>query len=401
MLRMREALERLEGTPRRPLAVMDLPGDEHPSRDFQTRDFSSPPCPIDLSIFEPAPLLAIAPPAACIVEMALAAPDFEFEPARAEELPLPPVAVEAPFDVAPPTADVESPAPETMHATECPQNSEASPMHELVAESELTPEQLIEECLAGAPAEPAWNLIEREITERERLVVGPAETAPPPQKNSSNTDTPAVAPRSDEYRELRDNILRQLPRAGPLAIALVSAEPNREHVLLAARLTLLLAEESVGDVLAIDADSAPSELACHLDFATRPSMALDPIGKARLPLVSLSELLQNGRSVEDAALATPTRNVWVIPGSPSEGDGTLAIDPLFMNHCKRRYSHVVIAADTANSPITIPLARQCDAAYLVVDLGRSDRQASLDAIVRLKRGGVVVRGCIVTGAPAA
>ncbi len=85
----------------------------------------------------------------------------------------------------------------------------------------------------------------------------------------------------------------------------------------------------------------------------------------------------------------------VLAGPTAVGKGTVA------GYIREHYPQVLLSVGSIESRTAIPLARQCDAAYLVVDLGRTGRQAALEALARLELGGVRVLGCVLTGAPAA
>jgi hypothetical protein len=150
-------------------------------------------------------------------------------------------------------------------------------------------------------------------------------------------------------------------------------------------------------VLLLDAGFSQPQLIDLLGRADSEDKSPSPCD----PAATLAHFLRKERDITDVAVRTRTSNLWVAPSDVRQGREPLYVDPLVINRCRQRFSVVLVSADTEHSPAAIPLARQCDAAYLVVDLGRTDRQTSFDAMARLERGGVPVLGCIATGAPAA
>jgi hypothetical protein len=79
------------------------------------------------------------------------------------------------------------------------------------------------------------------------------------------------------------------------------------------------------------------------------------------------------------------------------GETAKSTDSATIARCKRRYRVVLVDGGQVDQPLSVALARQCDAVWLIVELGRTMRDRAVIAAAQLAAQGVKLAGTIVVG----
>lgn len=192
---------------------------------------------------------------------------------------------------------------------------------------------------------------------------------------------------SDAIRQVRDRILDQLREREVRVIALARAGRAGEDSAVAVELAQAFVGFSPGEVLVVDAGSHGAgwdvKLGCGHGAGTEEAL----LGLESLPSV---------------ARPTTWPGLRAIPAGSRRHDVQFArSDDIerFLSQCRAHYGTVVIDLGHVDATHVVPVARRCDAAYLVVRLGETERARARAALDQLQDAGVQTLGCILASAP--
>ncbi|MCA9248626.1 MAG: hypothetical protein KDA42_15985, partial [Planctomycetales bacterium] len=187
--------------------------------------------------------------------------------------------------------------------------------------------------------------------------------------------------------ELRDQITADLKSGQARTIALVAVEGSANRSGTVARLAQSFARLGHGSVLAVDATFGSSQLASDLGAKSTPGLAewLDRTGNAHAePLRPAATCFAGVEFLGSGVGANPNLAL---------GDARWL---QFDSACRASHRWTLIDAGEA-SAVGATYASLCDAAYLLVCLQETPRQAAVAAIARLREAGVCLHGCLVIG----
>jgi hypothetical protein len=166
-----------------------------------------------------------------------------------------------------------------------------------------------------------------------------------------------------EFRGLRDNVLSQLPDA-PAALLFAAADDETDVADVVLKLSQSLAQLRQGEVAIV--------CSTRLRDAYRASNDYGELQQAIVPSFQRQHRV-------------PT----VLIDAKDAGDRMVA-------DLKRRCRWVLFAADAATARRWSPL---CEATYVVVGLGNTDRRAAVQTVASLELAGGLVLGCVLTDVP--
>lgn len=188
-----------------------------------------------------------------------------------------------------------------------------------------------------------------------------------------------------QMRRFTDKIVGEFPpdMGGSLFFSGVASGGHVADV--AAQLARQLTERRESDVLLIDADAGRKVLSQR--FAASAECGL---GEA------LQETLDAGKLVVASAIA----RLHFLPfGAASLSRRTTpwsAVQSMVAD-LRRNYRYVIFAGGTTHDVLSEALGRFCDGTYLLVPLGRAERDESSQAARRLTASGARLLGAVVTG----
>lgn len=163
-----------------------------------------------------------------------------------------------------------------------------------------------------------------------------------------------------------------------------SAEPERQLSEVLVHLGTLLAQRERGDILLVDGFSDASYLSNLFERAGDDGF-VD---------------LANGRNTwREFILPTSTPGLKLLPSGPGKVDDREAAGRVVSKltaEFKKPFRFTLIDAGPANEAFAKMAGRCCDAAYLVVQLGKTNTEQARQALGELHRNGSRVLGCVVT-----
>jgi Mrp family chromosome partitioning ATPase len=191
--------------------------------------------------------------------------------------------------------------------------------------------------------------------------------------------------RSQPLVELADRLRRDMEQAGAKTLIFVgvgAASATCEILLYAA--TLLAEEKRRGKVLLVDADLARGALSESLEY-----------GQER----GLTELLRDDNFFADACRPTAAERLSFLPLGLQRHADLSTVSPRLAQVLERfiaDFSCVLIDGGRTGDLSVNALARQVDAAYLVVQLGTVETNKAQAALAEFRAAGARVLGCIAT-----
>lgn len=267
-----------------------------------------------------------------------------------------------------PVEYVEASSSYDAHYTEAPELTESVEMPAVAALAVV--EELVDEAL-GTTAQP------------EAAEVAPA--AAEPRKESAPHYFKPIAV-SGDVAQVRDVVLRQLAAKETRVIGLAHADRAGEASAVAAELAKAMVGFLPGEVLVVDAKNQGEGWS-------------DKLGCERSP--GAEELFLGLSDLETVARPTSWPGLHAVPAGPhwreiqltrsSDIDHALAA-------CRRSYPLVVLDLGCVDDTHVAPIARRCDATFLVVRLGETPRDQAQTALDRLQYAGVGPLSCILTQA---
>jgi Mrp family chromosome partitioning ATPase len=238
----------------------------------------------------------------------------------------------------------------------------------------------------------AQSAVEREfdpevaVRSEQRLAV-----RPPPRQAVMEESTAAGKADSAAgdlaYWHLAENILAQVPHAGPVVLMFSSPAAAARKTAVVAQLARMLARRFPGEVVAVDADAQGAGLAAQFGLESSRGLA---------------DILSGRASWRDALQTVDHAGPGVIPRGAGRYGGRLEVEsrPLrsLVDSLRRHARLVVVNAPPLTSEAAPPLLPLGDALYLVVRIGHTPRRAAAEAVARLQQSGAPLYGCILTGA---
>jgi len=243
-----------------------------------------------------------------------------------------------------------------------------------LARAEAAAELAVAElCAAGAsPEETAAGV---------SLQEGPAAEPPPaPQPVRPSQDRPSA------YDNLAEKILAQLPADRPASLMFTSPADGDGKTSMLLPLARAIVEQVRGKVLLIDADFRRPDLASRLD-------ADAPVG--------LADVLMGATTWQQVVRSTDVPRLEVLPGkrfSTPEGrpPEMLNLDPL-LQELSDHYQFVLLDTSSLHHREVAPIARCCDAVYLVLRAGQTTRRAARQAARAIESCGGQLLGTVLLG----
>jgi Mrp family chromosome partitioning ATPase len=187
-----------------------------------------------------------------------------------------------------------------------------------------------------------------------------------------------------QYRELSEGLLGPLPADQPAVLLLVGAEYDDAVAETLIHVAALLGAEGPGEVVLVDGNTTDRTLSRRLGLAGRHG---------------LIEKLRHRAPTAELLVQTPLAGVCALPaGSGVSPHGPSVTDAWasLLGELRERFAWVLVDAGSVDGPLAEPLARTCDAAYLLVRLGETDSRTARMKARRLIDWDACLFGCVVT-----
>jgi len=181
----------------------------------------------------------------------------------------------------------------------------------------------------------------------------------------------------EPYRSIRDRILGQITSNRSAMLLLTSPDPC--DVGLIWPLAVVCGERNRGEVLFVDATLNSSLARSYPNSASQ---------------VGIEDVLEGRMTWDDVVRSTTAANVRLLTQGKNPARAETSEFSLW-DDLRQQYSLVVVAAECATDSSTLWLAPLCDATYLVVELGASQRTEAAKARQSLEASGCNLLGCIV------
>lgn len=192
---------------------------------------------------------------------------------------------------------------------------------------------------------------------------------------------------SEAIAAVRDHILAQLVAKPTRVVGLVHVDLAGEESAIVAELARGFVGFAPGEVLAIDARSRGEGWGAKLGCS--------PSGGADQWLLGI-------KTLEQVVSPTTWAGLHAVPAGRHRHD-IQAVRSAEIEHslasCREAYHTVLIDLGSVDAMHVVPVARRCDATFLIVRLGETPRQHARTALARLQYAGVNALGCILTTAP--
>jgi len=235
-------------------------------------------------------------------------------------------------------------------------------------------QDLLDEATDDEPAALRSVPLERRPAKRPRPQVAAGGTAMLKQS------LPAESAAYTAYRALADQIIEQTLSSDCPVLAFTVPERLDEGAFSIIVLAKVMAEMKIGEILLVDAN--PGRL-----FVSGQAGALGVPGFGDV-LVGKSEWSQIILATDQARIAlAPIGKTTFAPG---HGPSSPRWDEL-----RNRFRFVLVDTGPAGEPENIWLIPRCDAAYLIVGLGDTLREAAVQAMSQFNHSGTRVLGAIV------
>ncbi len=194
---------------------------------------------------------------------------------------------------------------------------------------------------------------------------------------------------SEAICHVRDQIAAQLVAKQAKLVALAHVDREGNDSAIVAELGRAFVGFVPGEVLLVDAKTQGSgwggQLGCERGAgAEELFLGMKPLGEVVRP--------------------TTWAGLKAVPAGSHRHDIQLArsaeIEQVLLR-CRESYGLVLLDLGFLDAAHVVPIARRCDATYLVVRLGETERQHARTALARLQYAGVPALGCLLSAAPAA
>ena len=155
-----------------------------------------------------------------------------------------------------------------------------------------------------------------------------------------------------------------------------------------AHMAELLVDRGAGEVLLVDANLPKRLLSKRFDVEKNPGLA---------------EACESDTSWRDLLVVGEDPRLCILPGGGrlSPGKSRKAVVAPMIDQWKERFQVVLVDAGAPDASLVETFSQSCDAIYLVVRLGQTDRKQVQAAIDTLHSLDGPLNGCIVTNTPPA
>lgn len=208
------------------------------------------------------------------------------------------------------------------------------------------------------------------------------------EKRTNKQAKPLEAPKQ-AFNELTNQVLDDFP-LGPSSVLLVAdVDGMSSGYAVAYQLAYHLATRKVGKVLVIDSHFEERELSCRLSLGSE---------------LGLADILATGKTLEETVCETDLANLDVLPVGTERmclrksPESTWIVDNI--QSLRDQYQFVIVSVGNVFHQSTAMWAKQCDASYMAIELGGSNRTVAKSGVVRLQQFGARLMGCVVTDAAA-
>ena len=215
----------------------------------------------------------------------------------------------------------------------------------------------------------------------------PRRPRPPSELEETVRDNLSDDCMAQQYRELAERIVAQLPEAAPAAVLLVAAEQQPHVPIAVAHVAMTLADRAEGQVLILDANLSNKYLSGKAGLKDKPGLV---------------EAISGGKSWQDLVVATASEHLDILPAGRglSLKLSSIANDLTWlMGRLKGRYRFILIDAGPVATRAADAMARVCDGTFLLVRLGQTETADAASAMTSLQSAGSRVLGCVVTNVP--
>lgn len=206
----------------------------------------------------------------------------------------------------------------------------------------------------------------------------------------SNKQAKTLEGPQQAFTELTNQVLDDFP-LGPSSVLLVAdVDGKSSGYAVAYQLAHHLAERKVGKVLIIDSHFEERELTCRLALGSE---------------VGLADMLAIGKTLQETVCETDLANLDVLPVGTERmcmrraPESTWIADNI--RALRDEYQFVIVSVGNVFHRSTAMWAQHCDASYMAIELGASNRTVAKSGVVRLQQFGARLMGCVVTDAAAA
>jgi Mrp family chromosome partitioning ATPase len=178
------------------------------------------------------------------------------------------------------------------------------------------------------------------------------------------------------------------PAAGEAGkvVVLVSVQADRDTRAASKALSTAILNLSEGEVLSMDAAGAGAPT------SKKP---------AAVKLHGFTSLIDGTRALQDVIVEAVAPGVAIIPAGLDKG-ADQTIDPSAIKRavadCRSRFAFTVVHGGPWQNELLAGVAQSADALYLVIRANVTEQEIARQALKRLDRPGVHVRGCILAGA---
>jgi Mrp family chromosome partitioning ATPase len=183
------------------------------------------------------------------------------------------------------------------------------------------------------------------------------------------------------YHELARSILAQLAPRRPAVLMFTSPADGAGTTLTVVRLAAVMAEQEIGEVLAVDANFRRPGLAAHFNVQ---------------PARNLNDVLTGSVRWQDAVRPTAVPRLSVLPGAQPSASAAEDYDVGgLLRELVRHYALVLVDGASLAWPETGSIAACCEGTYLVTRLGQTNRRTLRRAARVIEQCRGRLRGCVV------
>jgi Mrp family chromosome partitioning ATPase len=236
---------------------------------------------------------------------------------------------------------------------------------------------------AEAREDSEIGLLEPQVDSGTAAVAEP----PPPaiEGQAPAVEAPPLAqPFEAEYGDLADKLLARCQTDRSTVFMFTSPGDGEGKTSTLVPLAIVAAEHLQDKVLLIDGNFLRPDVARSFGLPSR---------------AGLGDVLNGGADWREAVCATPSGYLTILPGGTSSDWGDLPAGVSALDHLladvRHYYRLVLLDAPSLPHPSVASMARPCDGVYLVVQLGRTGRDAIRQAVQALEEHDAHLLGCIV------
>lgn len=188
-----------------------------------------------------------------------------------------------------------------------------------------------------------------------------------------------------QLRRLAEHIAVECPHEHRATILIAGTPPDAHAADVAGLLACEFTGRFGGRTLLVDADGEQKVLTQRFAAVGQPALA---------------EILLNDLPLRRAISQSLVPQLEILPyGDSSPTRRTLEPERVrvLLQGLKRTYSYVIVSGGSCQDAVTKCLARYCDATYMVLQLGKTERQQALATVDFLTCAGARLLGSVATG----